>query len=117
MVTDAMRALVAAGGGAGALADARARTGTAEHAVCGDEVAVSLLLEAERIADLRWQARGCPATLAVAAAAWQCLRGVALADAPLRLGAELARLGGLQPHERHAERILLDALAAAAAEA
>jgi nitrogen fixation NifU-like protein len=111
VVTEAMRALARAAEGAGQLDDPRARSSASEHPVCGDELQLHVLWDGDTIAQLRWQAAGCPATLAVAAVAARALPGASLAQAPARLRRELARLGDLGAHERHAEQMLLAALA------
>jgi NifU-like protein involved in Fe-S cluster formation len=98
--------------GAGELGGDGVVSGRAEHPVCGDEVEITWRLATGVIADLRWRARGCPATLAVAAAASSALRGVALRDARSTLRRRLASLGDLAVHERHAEALFLRALGA-----
>ncbi len=113
MVTPALRAVLIRAEGAGALQGADVRTGVAAHPVCGDEVELDLRVEGDRLAALRWRARGCPASTAVCAAAATALPGHPLAGLPVLLRARLQELGGLQAHERHAERLFLDALAAA----
>lgn len=105
----ALRDLMLAAQGAGQLDGAGVRRGRAEHPVCGDVIALDVRWEGEVIADLAWQARGCPACMAVAAAA-PGLRGVSFAAAGDSLHRRLEQLGGLAPHERHAERLLLCAL-------
>jgi NifU-like protein involved in Fe-S cluster formation len=122
VVTPQLRALATKAEGAGRL-DAncsgaqRIATGRGEHPVCGDEVEVDLLLEGDRIVDLRWRAHGCPATYAVAAAAHRAMSGVAIADAPSILRQALAQLGDLAPTERHAEAMFCRAMAAACGKA
>ena len=114
-MTEALRRVMSAAEGAGELTGDDVRRGKAEHPVCGDVVGIDVRLRDNVIEDLAWRARGCPACIAVAAAAPGALRGAAIADAPARLRERLTELGGLQPHERHAERLLLDALAGARA--
>jgi nitrogen fixation NifU-like protein len=113
VVSDKLRALMIEGAGAGELAGASVRHGRAEHAVCGDVVELSVRTEGVRIADLRWRANGCPASMAVAALAAKVLPGTDLAEAEATLHAGVVAHGGLLPHERHAERLLLAALSAA----
>jgi len=122
MVSPQLRALAAAAPGAGRIEPARGpaasvSTGRGEHPVCGDEVEVDVAIEGGRLADLRWRAKGCPATYAVAAAAHGALVGKQVADAASCLRAEIARLGGLGPAERHAEAMFCRALAQAIAQA
>lgn len=100
--------------GSGELAGAGVTTGRASHPVCGDEVAVDVRLSDGVLEELAWRARGCPACVAVAAAAGQALRGAPAGEAAPLLRQRLDQLGGLAAHERHAERLFLDALRAAA---
>jgi NifU-like protein involved in Fe-S cluster formation len=118
VVTPQLRALATKAEGAGRFDanDVSAHcivAGRGEHPVCGDEVEVDLLLDGDRIVDLRWRAHGCPATYAVAAAAHRSVRGVAIADAPSILRQAIAQLGDLAPTERHAEAMFCRAMAAA----
>lgn len=122
MVSPQLRALAAAAAGAGRIDLARGAattvaSGRGEHPVCGDEVEVDVAIEGGRVADLRWRAKGCPATYAVAAAAHAALVGKLVVDAAACLRAELARLGDLAPTERHAEAMFCRALAQAIAQA
>jgi NifU-like protein involved in Fe-S cluster formation len=87
--------------------------GSAEHPACGDQVQLSLRLEHGRIVEARWRASGCPASLAVAALAARILDGVDCAAAAAALRTAIAARGGLAAHERHAEALVLQALAAA----
>lgn len=109
MVGAALRAVMLAAEGAGAL-PAPAGQGAAEHPVCGDLIEVDVQLRDGVIDDLRWRASGCPASMAVAAAAPAALRGIAPLAAAAALRQRLAQLGDLQAHERHAERLFLQAL-------
>lgn len=110
MVTDAMRQVMRAALGAGELDGVEVLRASGEHPVCGDELRLTCRLEAGRIAALAWQARGCPATAAVAAVGHQALIGhpPAAAAAVLRRGLE--ELGGLAATERHAEQLFLRVL-------
>ena len=99
--------------GAGRLTGAGVRTGRADHPVCGDVISLDVRLSGGVIEELAWRARGCPACMAVTAAAAGALRGVSMSQAALRLRQQVERLGGLAPHERHAERLLLQALSRA----
>ncbi len=87
----------------------RCYVGRAEHPVCGDVVDLQVRLQGDRVEDLAWRARGCPACMAVTATAWQALRGGSVDEASRRLRDRVAELGGLQPFERHAERLVLRA--------
>ena len=113
MVAPALRALLQNAEHAGVHEGAEARLGTAEHAVCGDVVQLSVRADGTRVLDVRWRAQGCPATVAVAALAAKTWRDVGLADAGAALHAALGAHGGLAAHERHAEALVLRALSAA----
>lgn len=117
MVSDALRQVMLAAEGCGELEGGEVRAGSAEHPACGDVVALQVRLEGERVADLAWRAKGCPACMAVTAAAWQALPGGAVAEAPGRLRERILELGGLQAFERHAEKLVLRAFSRAVGEA
>ncbi len=112
----ALREVMIRGDGAGELTGATVRTGTAEHLVCGDVIEVDCQLAEGRIQDLAWRAEGCPAILAVAAAASKALPGARPQDASGLLSQRLTLLGGLDPGENHAQRLFLLALSRAAVE-
>lgn len=111
----ALREVMLLGDGAGELAGGGVCTGTAEHPVCGDVIEVDCRLAEGRILELAWRARGCPATMAVAASAPKALLGRRAKDAPGLLSQRLEQLGGLDPGEHHAERLFLLALSRAEA--
>lgn len=115
MVGPRLRELLTGAPGAGALTGPDVGRGRGEHPVCGDEVEVDVRLQQQRIVDLRWRVRGCPASFAVAAAAATAVIGGAPAAAPQALRERLRQLGDLAPYERHAEAVFLRALAAACA--
>ncbi len=87
--------------------------GAAEHPVCGDRVELSCVVRDGAIADLRWLAAGCPASMAVAALAAKVLRGVQVKAAASALHVAIGAHGGLASVEQHAEALVLRALAAA----
>lgn len=113
MAGEALRRLAIEAPGAGALEGPDVRSGAASHPVCGDQLEVTVRLQAGRIEAMRWRASACPATLAVAAAAVDAVRGADAATLPAVVRARLAALGDLAPHERHAEQLLLRALRSA----
>ena len=110
MVSDALRALLRQAPGVGELSGPDVRVGRASHPVCGDEVEVYLRVQGDTVIDFAWRARGCPASVAVAAAAKQALVGARLADASASLAQHVQSLGGLAATERHALKLLDDAL-------
>jgi NifU-like protein involved in Fe-S cluster formation len=116
VVAEPLRALMTRAEGAGRLlpaSDAAQGFGRAEHPVCGDEIEFDVHLRDGVVADLRWRAAGCPATMAAACCAFLSVRGRAATEARQALTAALAAYGGLSPTERHAEGLALSALAAA----
>jgi NifU-like protein involved in Fe-S cluster formation len=113
MVAPRLRDVLTAGLGAGELAGPGVGVGRADHPVCGDEVELSVRVDAGVVREVRWRASGCPASMAVAALAAQALAGTPIAMAAERLRAAIAAHGGLAASERHAEALGLRALAAA----
>jgi NifU-like protein involved in Fe-S cluster formation len=84
--------------------------GNAEHAICGDELRLELMLTGDRVGALAWQARGCPATMAVAGCLHEAFVGTAIAECGARLTSLVRARGGLAPHERHALELAMRAL-------
>jgi NifU-like protein involved in Fe-S cluster formation len=115
MVGSRLRDVMLAGEGAGTCTGPDVATGRGEHPVCGDVVELSVRLrpDTRAIDEVRWRASGCPASMAVAALAAKVLRSVPTAAAEATLRTAIAEHGGLALHERHAETIVLRALAAA----
>lgn len=111
MVTDALRRVMLAADGAGELEGGDVVSASSEHPVCGDMIEVDLRLRDGLVADLAWRAHGCPATMAVAAAAREALHGCELRDAGARLRQRVADLGGLAATEQHALALFERALA------
>ncbi len=94
---------------------ARALTGAAGGAACGDLVRVSLALDPDdplgRVVDAGFDASGCGAAVAAGSATVSLVRGAALLDAARVGPAEIAaELGGLSPAKRHAAELAADAL-------
>ncbi|MFK7741675.1 MAG: iron-sulfur cluster assembly scaffold protein [Planctomycetota bacterium] len=117
MVSSQLRAVLERGEGVGSYEGADARTGTAEHPICGDVVELSVRVDGDRIRGVRWRAQGCPASMAIAALAAEALGDVAASECERVLQAAVQRHGGLARHERHAEAMVLRALRAALVEA
>ncbi len=112
-MSEALRALLRQAPGAGELSGPDVRVGRATHPVCGDEVELFLRVQQDTVVDLAWRARGCPACVAVAAAAKQALVGAPLDAASGNLARVVQSLGGLAATERHALKLIDDALRAA----
>jgi len=113
MVGSRLRELMLEAAGAGELEGEAVCQGSAEHPVCGDQVQISVRFDGDTIADLRWLASGCPAAVAVAALAARALVGSAEPQWAESLRVAIVAHGGLAAHERHAEGLVLRALAAA----
>jgi tRNA-specific 2-thiouridylase len=94
---------------------ARAFTGAAGGAACGDLVRVSLRIDPQdpegRVVDAGFDAHGCGAAIAAGSATVELVRGAPLLQAA-RVGAEeiASELGGLSPAKRHAAELAADAL-------
>jgi NifU-like protein involved in Fe-S cluster formation len=88
--------------------------GRADNPGCGDEVELSLRLASGAVAEVRFRAAGCVASIACASCLTELVRGRAAEEA-MRLGrADLsAALGDLPPTAQHAAQLALDALRAA----
>ena len=89
-------------------------SGRARNEGCGDEVQLSLRLEGGSIAEARFLAQGCVASIACASRLTELVRGRTPVEA-LRLdrAALAAALDGLPPTSQHAAQLALDALRAA----
>jgi tRNA-uridine 2-sulfurtransferase len=89
-------------------------SGAAGGAACGDLVRISLALEDGHIASARFDAEGCSATCAAAAAAAELVDGAgALEAAAIGTPRIDAALGGLSPQGAHGAELAADALARA----
>jgi tRNA-specific 2-thiouridylase len=94
---------------------ARACTGAAGGAACGDLIRISLAVDPESpdgtIAEVGFDASGCGATIAAGSAAVSLVDGAPLLQAA-RIGVEqiAGELGGLSPAKRHAAELAADAL-------
>src|SRR5690606_8968172 len=91
-------------------------SGAAGGAACGDVVRISLLVREGRIAETSFDAEGCAALRACAAAACEELEGEPVLEAA-RLGARRIGelVGGLSPQGRHAAELVGDAVGRALA--
>lgn len=113
MVQGRLREVLERGAGVGVFDEPDARVGRAEHPVCGDRVQLSVRLTGDRVLGVRWQAAGCPASMALAALAAEALVDVAVDELDATLRAAIAAHGGLARAEHHAEAMVLRALHAA----
>ena len=82
--------------------------------VCGDVIRLSLQVRDERIAEIRFKAKGCVSSMACGSALTELARGKTVAEArQLKREDLIAAVGGLPPASSHAAQLALDALSAA----
>jgi nitrogen fixation NifU-like protein len=85
-----------------------------ENPACGDILKLTLKLSGGTISEIRFQAKGCVASMACASAVTELVRGHTVERArELRREELLAAVGGLPAASMHASHLALDALAAA----
>jgi len=85
-----------------------------ENPVCGDVLRLTLKVEAGRIAEIRFQAKGCVPAMACGSALTELARGKTLAEAAsIHRDGLIAAVGGLPQASGHAAQLALDALAEA----
>jgi nitrogen fixation protein NifU and related proteins len=85
-----------------------------ENPACGDVLKLTLKLCFGQIAEIRFQAKGCVASMACGSALTELALGKSPAQArALRKEAILAAVGGLPPASQHAAQLALDTLDAA----
>lgn len=95
---------------AGVLEDANG-VGYEENPACGDVTRLFLRIEGGRIVAARFQARGCPASIAACSVTTEMVRGKALDEAEGLRREEIARaLGGLPESKVHCSVLAADAL-------
>jgi nitrogen fixation NifU-like protein len=85
-----------------------------ENPACGDVLKLTLKLSGERIEEIRFQARGCVASMACGSALTELVRGRSIAQArDLRREELLQAVGGLPSTSNHASHLAMDALGTA----
>jgi nitrogen fixation NifU-like protein len=90
-----------------------------ENPACGDVLRLTLRIEAGRIAEIRFKAKGCVASIACASALTELVRGRTVDEVRSQIGESLIRenliaaLGGLPQASTHAAQLALDALSTA----
>jgi tRNA-specific 2-thiouridylase len=90
---------------------ARAHSGTAGGAACGDLVQILVAVDGDRVVDAGFEASGCGAAIAAGSAAVDLIRGGTILDAArVGSGAIAAALGGLSVGKLHAADLASDAL-------
>jgi nitrogen fixation NifU-like protein len=92
-------------------------TGRAVNPACGDELVLTLRVEADRIAEARFRATGCAASIASSSMTTVLLEGRSLDEARRLTNLEVASaLGGLPPAKMHCSVLAEEAVAAALAD-
>jgi nitrogen fixation protein NifU and related proteins len=98
---------------AGEIADADA-IAEIENPACGDVLRLTLKLEGEGIADIRFKAKGCVPSIACASILTELVIGKSIETARrIRRETIVEALGGLPQASTHAAQLALDALSAA----
>lgn len=98
---------------AGSIPDADAAA-QIENPACGDVLELTLKIADERIAEIRFRAKGCVAAMACGSAITELATGKTLADARRLTREELVKaVGGLPAASSHAGHLAIDTLAAA----
>jgi|SRR5271157_3619768 len=84
-----------------------------ENPACGDILELTLKLEGNRIADIRFRAKGCVPAMACGSAITELVKGKNLDEARQVSREELVRkVGALPPASAHASHLAMDTLAA-----
>lgn len=85
-----------------------------ENPACGDVLQLTIMIDGERIEEIRFRAKGCVASMACASALTELVRGKSIGDARKLSREELLRaVGGLPSASMHASHLAMDALRAA----
>ncbi len=101
---------------AGELPDANGEA-TTSNPVCGDRMRVMIRVEDDRVAEMRWQTRGCPPAIATSSVASEMVRGWTLEQVEALTRDEVAAaVGGLPADKVHCSVLAADALRAAIAD-
>jgi len=101
---------------AGELPDANGEA-TTSNPVCGDRMRVMIRVEDDRVAEMRWQTRGCPPAIATSSVASELVRGWTLQQVEALTRDEVAAaVGGLPADKVHCSVLAADALRAAIAD-
>jgi len=85
--------------------------GTVGNPVCGDMMAISIKVEDDRIADIKFKTFGCGAAIATSSMITELARGKTLDEAMEITRRDVAEeLGGLPPVKMHCSNLAADAL-------
>lgn len=91
--------------------DAGAVVADVENPACGDRMRLSCRFEAGRVAAVRYQAKGCAASIAAGSAMTEWMTGKSIAELSLMKAADVeAAVGGLEPASKHAAILCVDAV-------
>ena len=97
---------------AGTIADADA-SARIENPACGDILELTIKIADDRIAEIRFRAKGCVAAMACGSALTDLVRGKRMDEARKLTREELLRaVGGLPQASSHASHLAMDALQA-----
>jgi nitrogen fixation protein NifU and related proteins len=97
---------------AGTVADADA-TARIENPACGDVLELTVKIAKGRIAEIRFRAKGCVASVACGSAVTELVSGKTVIEAKKLSRDELVRaVGGLPAASTHASQLAMDALVA-----
>ncbi|GAB4320969.1 MAG: Fe-S cluster assembly scaffold protein NifU [Dehalococcoidia bacterium] len=89
---------------------------TTSNPVCGDRMRVMLRIHEGRIAEMRWQTRGCPPAIATSSFTSELIRGWTLEQAESLTRDQIADgIGGLPRDKVHCSVLAADAVRAAIA--
>jgi nitrogen fixation NifU-like protein len=89
-----------------------------ENPVCGDVLRLTLKIEAGRVAEIRFRAKGCVPAIACASALTELVAGRTVEEArSVNRDSLIAAVGSLPPGSAHAAQLALDALAQAFSQA
>ncbi|HKW75671.1 MAG TPA: iron-sulfur cluster assembly scaffold protein [Terriglobales bacterium] len=82
-----------------------------EHPVCGDIMRLAVKVADARVSQVRYQTRGCVASIAAGSCLTEMIQGQSLSEAATITREDLlANLGGLNAASMHASHLAMDAL-------
>jgi nitrogen fixation NifU-like protein len=88
-----------------------------ENPVCGDVIRLGLKLDAGRIVEIKFKAKGCVPAIACGSALTELVMGKTAEDARMLKREDLVRaVGGMPQASSHAAQLALDALSTALAQ-
>lgn len=90
---------------------------TKSNPVCGDRMRVMIRVADGRVAEVRWQTRGCPPAIATSSFASEMVRGWTLEEVDTLTREQIAEaIGGLPSDKVHCSVLAADALRGAIAD-